>query len=64
MSRIKGRLLRRSPYIVSKNGEFGLKVSINELADFNPGDKVYQEQTDDGIILLIPEKLYLKNQNK
>jgi hypothetical protein len=61
MPRVKGRLLKRSPYIVSKNGEFGLKVSINELAGFNPGDKVYQEQMDDGTILLIPEKIYLED---
>lgn len=58
MKRSKGMLLRKTPYNVSKNGKYGLKISINELSGLEAGQKVYQERMDNGIVLLIPESIY------
>jgi hypothetical protein len=58
MKRPKGMLLRKIPYNISKNGKYGLKISINELSGLEAGQKVYQERMDNGIVLLIPESIY------
>ena len=64
MRKIKGMLLRKKPFKIGMNGLHSLKVTISELADLKQGDKVYQEKLEDGTILLIPEKVYLRGEDE
>jgi hypothetical protein len=58
MKRVKGQLLRSKAYKITGNGKNAMKVSVSELSDLIPGDYVYQEKLNNGIILLIPEDIY------
>lgn len=58
MNKPNGILLRKKPYLISKDGDTGMKVHINDMSDLDIGDKVYQVRRDDGIIMLIPEEIY------
>jgi hypothetical protein len=60
MKRPKGMLVRKEPYSVSINGERGIKIVINNLSGWKIGDKIYQEKLDNGIMILIPENIYLE----
>lgn len=57
MNRIKGRLLKNAPYIIGVDGQ-GMKVHIGALSTLKIGDRVYEEELDNGIILIIPEAIY------
>ena len=55
----KGFLVNDKPYKIS--GTNYPSVSLSLLTKLKKGDKVYQEIMPNGIVLLIPEKLYLEN---
>ena len=52
------RLLRLKPYTVNLNSSRfeSLRVVLNPMCGFKPGEKVYQVKRDDGVLELIPEK--------
>lgn len=56
----KGTLLRKKPYTISATGVEGMKVVINQLSNFKPGDMVYEIGMPDGSLLLVPEEIYKK----
>jgi|WetSurMetagenome_2_1015567.scaffolds.fasta_scaffold191299_2 hypothetical protein len=58
MTRPKGQLMKLEPYTMLQNGASGLKMTINNLCRAEVGDNYYQEIMTNGMILLIPEKLY------
>ena len=60
---MKGLLLNDLPYKITKNGSKnsrGIKVVIGVRSGLKVGDKVYQLKLDNGVIMLIPEKVYFK----
>ena len=67
MREIKGRLLRKKPYRVryeTGKNKRGTIIVINESAGLNHGDLIYEEILDNGIILIIPKKIYEENFEK
>jgi len=55
----KGMLLRKKPYKV--RGEFETKqISLNPACGFECGDVVYQVKRADGVIELIPEGQFVR----
>lgn len=62
MSRPKGKLLRKKPYQITKHGKCSMSITISDMADVEKGDLFYQEQMENGIILLIPEKIIREEQ--
>lgn len=63
MRKIKGQLLRADSYKTYPNKGGGCKVTLPRLSGINPGENVYIEKHDSGIILIIPESVYNEAQN-
>jgi hypothetical protein len=53
----RGMLLKKRPYKI-RGERTSMIVALNDLTNLEPGDKVYQERLDNGMILLIPEQIY------
>jgi hypothetical protein len=60
-NRPRGALVNIHPFRVSRTGKLGKypKVTLSLLTNIKSGDLVYQEIMENGIVLIIPEKLYL-----
>jgi hypothetical protein len=56
-NRIRGMLLKKRPYKI-RGVRTSMIVALSDLTNLEPGDKVYQERLDNGMILLIPEQIY------
>jgi hypothetical protein len=52
-------LLRILPYKITPNSKSNnsVRIVLNPMSGFQPGDKVYQVKRSNGIIELIPEDL-------
>lgn len=55
--RIHGQSVSSRSYKIIRNNNFGYLVSIPKLSGLKPGDKVFVEKMDNGVILLVPEKI-------
>ncbi len=56
----KGILLSKKPYKVGYNGTLknSIKIVLSPLTNLDIGDYVYEVRRPDGIIELVPEKLF------
>lgn len=54
------KLLREKPYKVNfnKSKYKSLRINLNPMCGFKPEDRVFQVKRDDGVIELIPEKIF------
>jgi len=54
------KLLSKKPYKIAYNYSKyeSFRVNLNPGCGFEKGDKVYQVRRDDGVLELIPEKLF------
>jgi hypothetical protein len=54
--RDKGHLVSVNTYPIQPNNS-GMRVAINAMTMLQPGDRVYEFLRDDGVVLLIPERI-------
>lgn len=56
------KLLRRTPYkiVTVSKGKKAIRVNIGKKSTLAPGDYVYQVQREDGVLEMIPEKVFDK----
>jgi hypothetical protein len=56
--KIKGTLVKKEPFVVRGQGTKNMCITLHELTDAISGNRFYEIKLDNGIIQLIPEKLY------